>query len=267
MPPPNTNIAAFNLTISTLLRNPSLLLPTLTIPTFLQLPEDELGRHLLHQPASSLSPSPASSSRYPTIRALVIDKDNTLAPPHTTTLPPQYKQKLTALRTNPASPFNLSTNPGGILIVSNTAGSNPNSQRYEAEADKLEEDLHDLKIRVFRSHRRKDSASLGGRGSVIKKPFSHRAVLDYLIEQGVVKGPDEVAIVGDRIGTDVLMAGLMGSWSVWVREGVRHDLSGEQGRDYRGVLAKAERHLERYLRRRGVGPSIPTGWERAGQNL
>jgi phosphatidylglycerophosphatase GEP4 len=35
-----------------------------------------------------------------------------------------------------------------------------------------------------------------------------------------VTSPDQIAVVGDRLFTDVMMANLMGSWGVWIRHGV-----------------------------------------------
>ncbi|KAF3483644.1 uncharacterized protein GIQ15_02968 [Arthroderma uncinatum] len=220
---PNTNLAAFNLTVSTLLRNPSHLVPHLTISTFLQLPED-LSHHLL-------DPSTPDGTRVPAIRALVIDKDNTLTPPHQTTFPQAYKDKLRALRTSETSPFNMKINPDGILIVSNTAGSDPRSKRYEEDAQKIEEELHDLRIKVYRAPERKLGAA------PMKKPFSYNGVLGYLKDRGVVESAEEVAVVGDRVGTDVIMASMMGAWSVWTRDGVTEDLNGNKGKNYRGFLA------------------------------
>jgi phosphatidylglycerophosphatase GEP4 len=276
--PLNSNIPAFNLAVSTLIRNPSLLLPHLTIPTFIHLPE-QLGPHLHSQPSASPSPSSSASRRGPPqIRALVIDKDNTLTPPHATTIPSAYLSKLHALRTNPSSPFNLSSNPHAILLVSNTSGSNPRNARYEAEARHLESLLADLKIPVFRAPRAHSSAlphtsayhrADGDEGDssrpFLKKPFSYAGVLAYLKSNNVVTSADEIAVVGDRLGTDVLMASLMGAWSVWVRDGVTVGTEGQDAArddmDYRGVLAKAEAVLERYLRRRGVKPAMPEGWQ------
>lgn len=129
-----------------------------------------------------------------------------------------------------------------------------------------------MQIPVFRAPLRKalthpdtyvgGSGEEGGGGGVpMKKPFSSPDVLRYLRERKVVEDAGEVAVVGDRIGTDVLMAGLMGSWSVWTRDGVTEDEKGRQGMDYRGFLAKGEAFMEAYLRRRGVKPSVPAGWE------
>lgn len=266
--PLNTNIPAFNLAISTLLRNPSLLMPNLTVPTFLQLPE-QLGPHL-HPPfanAPTSTTSPAKKRRFdtPHIRALVLDKDNTLTPPNVTSIPPAYFSKLHSLRTSPSSPFNIDKNPHGILLVSNTAGSNPGNKIYEAEAQHLEAKLSELKIPVFRAPHAQSASitSSEQHRPFLKKPFSYAAVLEHFKGHGIAA--DEIAVVGDRLATDVLMSGLMGSWSVWLRDGVTVGTegadAGKEGMDYRGLLAKAEVVLERYLRRRGVKPAAPAGWE------
>lgn len=36
-----------------------------------------------------------------------------------------------------------------------------------------------------------------------------------------VTSPEQVAIVGDRLLTDIMMANMMGSYGVWVRDGVK----------------------------------------------
>ncbi|KKZ61696.1 hypothetical protein EMCG_03805 [[Emmonsia] crescens] len=270
--PLNPNIPAFNLAISTLFRNPSLLVPNYTIPTFLQLPEDNLGDHLI--PSSYFSTPSSHANRHqfpPKIRALVIDKDNTLTPPESRIIPPAYMQKLKDLRTNPSSPFNMHSNPHGILIVSNTAGSDPNIALYEEEAKHIESILSHLKIPVFRSGIPPKAVGSGEASEsqpkqhLLKKPFSYPSILAHLRAQNAITSPDEIAVVGDRLGTDVIMAGLMGSWSIWTQKGVTVGVEGEdEGRedmDFRGKLARLEVRLERYLRRRGVAPAVPKGWE------
>ena len=37
--------------------------------------------------------------------------------------------------------------------------------------------------------------------------------------------PSHIAVVGDRLFTDVMMANMMGSWSIWVRDGVEEERS------------------------------------------
>ncbi|CRG83116.1 hypothetical protein PISL3812_00464 [Talaromyces islandicus] len=252
----NSNLQAFNLTVSTLLKTPSHLLPNLTIPTFLELPE-QVGAHLVRQspsPSSSASSSLSSTGKKekptPSIRALVLDKDNTLCPPNSIDFPTRYLQKLESLRTSPTSPFNQTRNPFGVLIVSNTAGSRP---AYEPEARALEARLQHLDIPVFRVHNNK------------RKPFCGADVLAWFREKGVVSSADEIAVVGDRLGTDVLMAAQMGAWSVWCKNGVTHGVGKQADRvdmDYRGFLAKVEVAMERYLREtRGLSPRVPPGWE------
>ncbi|PGH21663.1 hypothetical protein AJ80_03096 [Polytolypa hystricis UAMH7299] len=301
----NPNIPAFNLALSTLLRNPSLLLPSLTIPTLTSLPITSLPASLLsHHP-----PSPSGPHPIPHIRALILDKDNTFTAPESLDIPSVYFEVLRNLRTHPSSPFEMSKNPDGVLIVSNTAGSNPRSEAYEADARYLENALAELKIPVFRagggtppittSSAEYDSSSSSSSSPSssttatdhaaqqqhtrpFKKPFSYASILTHLRSTSAIRNADEVVVVGDRLGTDVLMAGLMGAWSVWVRDGVtvastpasaagaEAEASAEAGAgnegkegeaDYRGILAKGEVVLERYLTRRGVKPALPKGWE------
>ena len=91
-----------------------------------------------------------------------------------------------------------------LLIVSNTAGtsSDPNG----AEAAILETNTG---VAVLRHS--------------TKKPGCKEEVMAYFAqhpESGVTR-PDQIAVVGDRLSTDVMMANLMGSYGVWVRNGVQ----------------------------------------------
>ena len=55
-----------------------------------------------------------------------------------------------------------------------------------------------------------------------KKPGCGAEIMEYFrkaIDSKVTK-PSQIAIIGDRLFTDVLMANMMGSWSVWVKDGV-----------------------------------------------
>lgn len=247
---PNSNLRGFNHAVQTLLKQPSQFLPHLTIPTFTHLPED-LGPHLVN--SSRPSPQITSSEKQqqtppkpPTIRALVVDKDNTLCPPKTTTFPPKILTKLSELRNSPTSPFNQTKNPNAILIVSNRAGSHPN---YDSEVQSLESQLAHLKIPVFRLP-----------AGTEKKPFCGDEVVQWFREREVITSPSEIAVVGDRLGTDVIMAGLMGSWSVWCKEGVFE--VGEEGKPDRNILEKMEVWIEKYLREsRGLKAPVPRGWE------
>ncbi|KAL2012952.1 hypothetical protein VTN00DRAFT_477 [Thermoascus crustaceus] len=255
--PRNTSLQAFNLAVWTFLKNPSHLIPNLTIPTFVQLPE-QLGPHLYPQSqlqSESQQGEVKQQQQHPTIRALVLDKDNTLCPPKTIEFPKPYLEKLHSLRTSPTSPFHKDRAPNSILIVSNRAGSDPNKPIYEAEALDLEAKLAELRIPVFRL-----PAEAPG-----KKPFCGAEVLAWFRERGVVERADEIAVVGDRLGTDVLMAVGMGAWSVWCKDGVTEGVgkdAGKQGMDYRGFLAKMEIAVEKYLReRKRLKAPLPKGWE------
>ena len=73
----------------------------------------------------------------------------------------------------------------------------------------------------------------------IKKPGTYPSILGFFIKQNAddttvatttktttttnVTHPSQIVIVGDRLFTDVMMANMMGSWSVWIRDGIEPD--------------------------------------------
>lgn len=56
----------------------------------------------------------------------------------------------------------------------------------------------------------------------MKKPGCGDEILAYFRQhpETGVTGPHHIAIVGDRLATDMMLANMMGSWGVWVKEGV-----------------------------------------------
>lgn len=58
-----------------------------------------------------------------------------------------------------------------------------------------------------------------------KKPGCGPEIMEYFRkhpESGVTH-PSQVCIVGDRLFTDIMMANMMGSWGIWIRDGVEYD--------------------------------------------
>jgi phosphatidylglycerophosphatase GEP4 len=56
----------------------------------------------------------------------------------------------------------------------------------------------------------------------VKKPGCGNEIMAYFRrhpETGVT-GPHHIAVVGDRLTTDMMLANMMGSWGIWVRDGV-----------------------------------------------
>ncbi|THX74838.1 HAD-superfamily phosphatase, partial [Aureobasidium pullulans] len=83
-----------------------------------------------------------------------------------------------------------------------------------------------------------------------KKPGCHSDVLSYLRnapDTGVTHA-SQVAIVGDRLFTDVMMANMMGSYGFWIKDGVVEE---------KGLFVKLERSLAGFLTRRGYSPPFP----------
>jgi phosphatidylglycerophosphatase GEP4 len=59
----------------------------------------------------------------------------------------------------------------------------------------------------------------------LKKPSCGKEIMDYFRNTDEKEGlrnirPDQIAIVGDRLLTDMCLANEMGSWGVWVKDGV-----------------------------------------------
>ena len=94
--------------------------------------------------------------------------------------------------------------PGShLLIVSNSAGTGRDSNGLEA--DTVERNTG---VKVFRHSTRKPGCGI--------------SVLDYfraIPETGVTKASN-IAVVGDRLFTDVMMANSVGARSIWVKNGV-----------------------------------------------
>ncbi|KAF2213033.1 hypothetical protein CERZMDRAFT_83954 [Cercospora zeae-maydis SCOH1-5] len=195
-----------------LLVNPSLCLPHHTIATFDQLPV----------PLSQAFIKPGSDKK-PDIRAVVLDKDNCFAIPKTNVIHPPYASKFEELR---------KAYPGSkLLIVSNSSGTG--SDPGNAEAELLE---HNTGVKVLRHS--------------TKKPGCHAEIMEFFRSQpetGVTR-ENQVAVVGDRLFTDVLMANMMGSYGIWIENGVKQDY---------GLMTRVEKGLRNFLLRRNYTPPEP----------
>ena len=90
-----------------------------------------------------------------------------------------------------------------LLIVSNSAGTH--SDLGGREAKLLEEATG---VKVLRHKTKKP-----GCGAQIFAHFRNEP------GKGVTR-PSQIAIVGDRLTTDIVMANLNGFWAIWVKDGV-----------------------------------------------
>ncbi|KAF2087989.1 HAD-superfamily phosphatase [Saccharata proteae CBS 121410] len=200
------------LNVFKLFLQPTLCLPHHTVSTFNQLPIP-LSKALIGKDGEKAAD----------IRAVVLDKDNCFAVPHTNEVYPEYKEKFQQLR---------KAYPGSrLLIVSNTAGTQ--SDRSFAEAELLERNTG---VKVLRHN--------------TKKPGCRSEVLEYFRNSpdSGVTSPSQIAIVGDRLFTDVMMANMMGAHGFWTKDGVVGPKS---------FFAKMEHRLAGFLLRRGYSPPDP----------
>ncbi|MCJ1341331.1 hypothetical protein MMC09_006627 [Bachmanniomyces sp. S44760] len=194
------------------IRDPALCLPHGIVSSFDQLPLP-ISRAFL----------PRYTNSKCDIKAVVLDKDNCFAIPKTDEVYAPYQETFEALR---------KAYPGSrLLIVSNSAGTNDDSGD---QARRLEQNTG---VKVLEHSTKKP-----GCGPDIMNHFFNAA------DSGVTK-PSQVAIIGDRLFTDMLMANMMGSWSVWVRDGVVKD---------EGLFARIEKRLAFQLTRRGFEPQVPS---------
>ncbi|KAF1944740.1 HAD-superfamily phosphatase [Clathrospora elynae] len=202
------------LNIFRLLREPTLCLPQHTVSTF---------NHLPIPLSKALPRKDGTEQKEADIQAVVLDKDNCFAVPHTNEIHKPYQDHFQRLR---------HAYPGTkLLIVSNTAGTD--SDKNQKEAALLEANTG---IKVLRHS--------------TKKPGCKEEVMAYFKahpDSGVTR-PDQIAVVGDRLSTDIMMANMMGSYGVWVRDGVTG----------RGFFARMEDRLQGFLFRRGYSAPDPS---------
>lgn len=209
---------------------PALCLPHHTVSTFEQLPIP-LSKAFTRK----------DGEKEPDIRAIVLDKDNCIAVPNQGQIHEPYRTKFDELR---------NAYPGSrLLIVSNSAGTG--SDKDHAEADFIERNTG---VKVLRHS--------------TKKPGCHAEIMNYFHNApgaGVTQS-SQVAIVGDRLLTDVMMANMMGSYGVWIKDGVVPDhgiVRSAMNKLKRGdtdillQLSRFEKGLANLLLRRGYAAPEP----------
>jgi len=165
-----------------LLFNPGLCLPHCSISTFNDIPVP-LSRAFRH------------GEKEADIRVVILDKDNCFAIPHQDGIHPPYREKFQELRR---------AYPGSrLFVLSNTSGTNDDPGHRKAEV--LEKNTG---VQVLRHSTKKP-----GCGDEIMKFLKSQKDVD-------ITSPSQVAIVGDRLLTDIMMANMMGSYGVWVKDGI-----------------------------------------------
>ncbi|AET37561.1 phosphatidylglycerophosphatase Ecym_1326 [Eremothecium cymbalariae DBVPG len=128
------------------------------------------------------------------IKAVVLDKDNCFAYPHDDKVWPEYDNVWKRLL--------IAYPDSHLLIVSNTAGTNVDAEHKQAQMLEANTGVHVLR-------------------HATKKPGCKDEVFKYFYDKQIVKSPSEIAIVGDRLFTDIVMANMMGSYSIWIKDGVK----------------------------------------------
>ncbi|OAQ96231.1 hypothetical protein LLEC1_02862 [Akanthomyces lecanii] len=178
----NLNLSA-SLNATRLLFKPSTCLPHHTVSTFNDLP-------------IPLDSALHARGLQANIRAVVLDKDDCFAYPDAKHVYEPYKEHFEKLRT---------AYPGRkLLVVSNTAGA-ASWDRDLAQAAAVEA-----------------STGVHVLPHAAKKPGCGPEIMAYFRrhpETGVTEA-SQVAVVGDRLTTDMMLANMMGGWGFWIRDGV-----------------------------------------------
>ncbi|KAI5865664.1 HAD-superfamily phosphatase [Durotheca rogersii] len=197
-----------------LIAKPSLCLPHAAVPTFKDIPTP------LEKVFEGWGKNVID------IRAVVLDKDDCFAYPNTNKIYPAYADKFRQLRDE---------YPGRrLLIVSNTTG----ATSYDRDA-RLARELESATGVPVLAHR-------------VKKPGCGDEIMAYFKghpEAGVTH-PSQISIVGDRLMTDMMLANMMGSWGLWIRDGIKP-------LKQKSIFSKFEQRLGPYLIARGYSASGP----------
>ncbi|KAI1747366.1 HAD-superfamily phosphatase [Xylaria castorea] len=209
----NLNLSGF-LNVFRLAAKPSLCLPHATVSTFGDLP-------------SPLDRAFEAQGKKCNIKAVVLDKDDCFAYPDTNEVYPSYAERFQQLRKE---------YPGHrLLIVSNTAG----ATTYDRKG-RLAKELESTTGVSVLAHR-------------VKKPGCKDEIMAHFKkhpETGVTH-PSEIVVIGDRLMTDMMLANMMGSWSIWIKDGVK-PLS------QKSIFSKFEQRLGPMLMARGLHAPDPS---------
>ncbi|KAI8958652.1 HAD-superfamily phosphatase [Daldinia sp. FL1419] len=196
-----------------LLTKPSLCLPHATVSTFNDIP-------------IPLSKAFEDRDKKVDIRAIVLDKDDCFAYPNSNEIYPPYLERFRQLQKE---------YPGRrLLIVSNTAG----ATTYDRDGHLLKELEAVTNVPVL-AHR-------------VKKPGCGDEIMAHFKahpEVGVTH-PSQIAVIGDRLMTDMMLANTMGGWGLWIRDGVKP-------LEKKSVFSKLEHRLGPFLMARGYHAPSP----------
>ncbi|KAH7633397.1 mitochondrial PGP phosphatase [Sordaria sp. MPI-SDFR-AT-0083] len=208
----NLNLSA-SLNIFKLIAKPSLCLPHATVATFNDLP-------------IPLNKAFGNGEKKVDIKAVVLDKDDCFAIPDHNEIYGDYKERMEALK---------AAYPGRrLLIVSNTAG----ALSWDKDG------------KMASAVERATGITVLPHG--VKKPGCGDEIMSYFRahpETGVTS-PHQIAVVGDRLATDMMLANMMGSYGIWVKDGV-------VPHEKKSIWSRVERSVAPFLVSRGYTAPEP----------
>ncbi|KAI8591023.1 mitochondrial PGP phosphatase-domain-containing protein [Geranomyces variabilis] len=152
------------------------------------------------------------------VRVMVFDKDNTITAPYVDSVHPPFESAWAACK--------QTFGAGKVLIVSNSAGTRDDAGHMKAK--KVEDALG---VPVFRHEIKKPSG-----GELLPAHVGHPAAA--------------IAVVGDRLFTDIVYGNASGMMTIYVSQIVT-----EQGDNaFAAAIRRMERPLLQWLQARGINP-------------
>lgn len=178
---------------------PKLLLPKMTCKSFNEINFEQLKHH--HG-----------------IKCIVLDKDNCISEDKSNRIYPAY------LKNNWVNGLLKHYSMDNIVIVSNSIGSSDDTATFTGAKDFQQSYKKDFE--GFLQENKADAAVAFKDLNILlhngKKPGCHTQIAAYFIkDKKLCDSVSEIAIIGDRLFTDVLMGNLMKAFPVYLQTGVR----------------------------------------------
>ncbi|KAJ2907863.1 hypothetical protein GGI21_003460 [Coemansia aciculifera] len=180
-----------------------------------------------HMAVSDIRSIPYDTLRASGVKYMVFDKDNCLTAPYVNEIHPEFQRAWSQCLDTFSS--------SNILVVSNSAGTPDDNANVMANA--VEEALG---VPVLR-HK-------------VKKPGCGMEIMSALAEGGAK--PGEIAVVGDRLATDVVLANMNGMLAIWTK-----NIITQKGDNSMAILLRSLEHrIYHALKSRNIQPPAhPSG--------
>lgn len=152
------------------------------------------------------------------IKCIVLDKDNCISEDKSNRVYPPY------LKSNWINGLLKHYSMDNVVIVSNSIGSSDDTTTFDGA--KVFQQNYKQDYETFFAENKADSLIAFKDLNILehndKKPGCHTQIANYFIkDKKLCDSVSEIAIIGDRLFTDVLMGNIMRAFPVYLQTGVR----------------------------------------------